>query len=184
MRRLRVTRRMVVTGAVSIAGVGLWFGWRNRFSLQLFLRLQQDTSRPDLEPCEPGALSEVEKERLQQVLATLDGHWALDGLDPGEFLAVLDLKTTRPPSYLAEYRRALAVFDTKGGVSIEAILETLAAPSKTDDRFTDEAHVQSNVIEEFLRLSLARGGFQQFGLTNHPGFWGGEHGYRLARGGG
>jgi hypothetical protein len=175
----RVSRRAVLAGATSMAGLGLWFGWRNRFVLDLYLAFQRDQSRPELAPSATGSLSVGERAELWAVAVEIAEHWGLHGLGRAEFDEVLELKTTLAPSYLAEYRAAL---DALAPASIEGVLEVLAAPRRDEGGgFTAAAHVQTHVIEEFVRLLLARGGFRAFGLANYPGFPGGPAGFRPAR---
>jgi hypothetical protein len=173
-----VTRRALLAGAIGTAGLGVGLGWHQRFAVRLYFAFQQDGSRPALEPCEPGRLAEAEKDAMWRLAGALSEHWRLGSLTRAELDEVLDLKTLQPPSYLAEYRGALARL---GEPSIEAVLGVLTSPRREGERFTGEAHVQSHVIEELVRLLLSRGGFQQFGLANHPGFFGGPAGYRQAR---
>jgi len=84
------------------------------------------------------------------------------------FRAIVDLKTGRPPSYLAEYRAAIARFRAARDQSGEpAALEAVFFED-------DDLHLRHHVIAELLRLQVASGGFRAFGYNNYQGYMGGS----------
>jgi hypothetical protein len=124
---------------------------------------------------EVGSLSEHERQLLWQVAVATGALWSMSELSESELRGFLDLKTQKPPSYLAEYRNALRLFAAGGHdhatpQAVEAVLRH--PPGRRAE------HARQFVIAEFIALHLARGGFHEFGLTRFRGFMG--EGYRVS----
>jgi hypothetical protein len=146
-----------------------------------------------------GALAESQKAHLWELFKTLGAIWAFTNVSREELLMVVDLKTMTAPSYLAEYERAIDLYevrrDTMGPTgTVQAMLkgsplEKSACralsldPSDPEDRATIRlriAHAREFVLAEFIRLYLSRGAFKQFGLSRYPGYLAGNEPYRTS----
>src|SRR5437764_582544 len=59
-------------------------------------------------PAQPGKLANASKDTLWALFSEMARQWQLRLLERTQFERILDLKTTIPPSYLAEYESAAA----------------------------------------------------------------------------
>ena len=122
------------------------------------------------DPDKPGTLDADERDVLWRLFATIGQVWnnAADcTLDRAGFEEVLDLKTSRAPSYLTEYREAVTRLRTlcRNGEET-AVLQRLYF-EKGEDR------LRRFVLAEFIQLQMAYGGFRSLGYRNYKGYMGG-----------
>lgn len=128
-------------------------------------------ARPDglRSPAVTGSLDDAELDDLWTIFAHIDDTWdnqcTID--TRAAFQAIIDLKTARTPSYLTEYRSAVAKF--------RALRTEYEQPRALHRLFfgQDDPHIHHHVIAELLRLHVVHGGFRAFGYANYKGFPGG-----------
>jgi hypothetical protein len=82
--------------------------------------------------------------------------------------AIITLKTTRIPSYFTEYLSAISIFK-----QLRKALDPQQALHHLYFEDVDE-HLKRFVVEEFLRLQIAYGGFRFLPYQNVVGFTGGS----------
>jgi hypothetical protein len=139
--------------------------------------------------------SEIERlwDLFQQIGRTWDNVSAGSAGQRSSWLEFIDLRCTKKPSYLAEYRSALQVVqelvDAYGLVEGYRQLffngkltgET-KDPSKTMSRLR---HAKVFVVDEFIRVQIVAGGFRGFGgrnrAYNYNGFLRGTRYNRVQR---
>ena len=124
------------------------------------------------DPQRTGRLHESQLEQIWQIFDHIGQVWenrdfctiqSLDQLEP-----IITLKTTRVPSYLTEYRAALTIFQ-----QLREDLDPQRALHRLYFESGDE-HLRRYVIEEFLRLQIAHGGFRFLPYQNATGYAGGS----------
>jgi hypothetical protein len=122
-----------------------------------------------------GSLTEGEKALLWDLAVATGALWGMSDLSSSDLRVFLDLKTQKLPSYLVEYRNALRVLTAtgRGPITPHAVEAVLRHPPGAHAE-----HARQFVIEEFIALHLACGGFHRFGLTRFRGFVG--EGYRVS----
>jgi hypothetical protein len=77
---------------------------------------------------------------------------------------IIDLKTSKKPSYLTEYQEALVLFrNRRSEEDEEKALRWLFSLEATSP-------VQQYVLAEFIKLHVAQGGFRTFGYVNYQGY--------------
>lgn len=120
-------------------------------------------------PDQTGRLAEDELDDLFRLFSYISETWQNRcTIDTRAALrTVADLKTGRRPSYLTEYRAAIARF--------RALRTERGEPAALEALFfeDDDPHLRHHVIAELLRLQIAFGGFRAFGYINHEGYMGG-----------
>jgi len=122
---------------------------------------------PDL----TGVLEAGDKADLWQLFAAIDRIWQLEGqcqLVRTSFGGVLDAKTSKRPSYLTEYRAALVRF--------RALREKQGLEAACEQLYADQnpSPLKTHVLDEFIALHMAFGGFRALGYRNAAGFAGGS----------
>ncbi len=127
-----------------------------------------------LTPRRPGAvgvLSVGEKHGLWAMFQYIGQAWetaAFCRLDRAGLDGIVDLKTGAAPSYLAEYRAALARFAVLKQDGEEALALRRLFFEETD------ARLRQLVLAELIELHLAYGGFRALGYRNYRGYMGGS----------
>ncbi|HLL46533.1 MAG TPA: hypothetical protein VK399_07480 [Longimicrobiaceae bacterium] len=133
-------------------------------------------------PLETGLLDAHEKQHLHRAFGYLRKKWEMEAhcvLTQADFHDILDLKTSRPPSYLAEYRETSVLLqcltDEFGG--FERAAEQLLYFDPNDREFAKKriGHIHYFVVREFLNLLVTQGGFRRFGYVNYAGWRGGRY---------
>jgi len=183
--RPRVRRRTILWGAASLALTAIGgAAWYKRYAIRLYLA-NRPHEGPELTESPVGALGADEKNSLWELVSAIGARWSMRDLGREDFDSVVDLKTTAAPSYLSEYRSAIALFEglrREGKDAHAAFAAILRGERGAAGAFTPMAHAQDWVLAEFMNLYLARGGFRQYGFANYRGFAGGPLGYRTFRG--
>jgi hypothetical protein len=184
-------------GLVASSGLMLGLGW--------YLGGRRTPPPPDVEgppadslfPSDTGSLAEGQKAVLWRLAQEAGAVWGMARLAREDFMNVVELKTQRAPSYLAEYRSAIDLFAASApDAGSEQVVPSLLKGVPFDDRqqealksqMTDDtdlqrrlSHMRQFVLAEFLRLHLARGGCQQLQLVRYPGFMGSAGPYLTAK---
>jgi hypothetical protein len=135
--------------------------------------VRQAPPMPD--PQATGQLPQDVLDDLGQMLSYVAVNWQISPtLPPGNFLAMIALKTGQTPSYLTVYGMASALFRqlTAQLGSADAALAYLYAPSPADPP-ANWAVVNAWVMNEFTTLCVSQGGFATYGWALYPGFQGG-----------
>lgn len=132
---------------------------------------------PGLIPSRAGSLAGDEVERLWEIYKTIAATWGETGIDPtlhrSQWLEFLEARTLRDPSYLGEYRSAIRVLDdltVQHGVRALTWLLLESGVKPGDLPTTLLAHAKRYVVDEFIRVWLAAGGFRAYGAENYNGF--------------
>ena len=84
----------------------------------------------------------------------------------------LKTKTTRAPSYLAEYESAARIVEGRSRDGLEALL--LSDFSMSEAPRTRLDHLRHYVVAELAVLHMTLGGFKRFGYRNYAGYMGGR----------
>jgi hypothetical protein len=116
-------------------------------------------------------------DRLWKIFVEIARTWGDPKTDPmpqrSQWLEFVQLRTGREPSYLEEYHNALRVLDDlKAQHGRNAVTKLVRDPGiKSDDPATTPlAHAKKYVVEEFIRVWLATGGFRAYGAGNYNGY--------------
>jgi hypothetical protein len=124
-----------------------------------------------------GSLEPEEVERLWEVFRAIAEAWGSPGTDPAlqysQWLEFVKLRTEQAPSYLAEYRSAVEVLEELTRRYGQGVLRRLLfelGGQTADAATTRLAHVKIYVVDEFIRVWLATGGFRAFGAGNYNGY--------------
>ena len=122
-------------------------------------------------PQTTGVLTPSDKDGMWQIFNHIGKLWQSSRycmLTRTDFDVILDLKTSRPPSYLTAYRGALTrLRSLSGNFGAEKALNKLFSGGE------DES-LRRHVLAELIELQLANGGFRVFGYENYRGFMGGS----------
>jgi len=136
---------------------------------------------PGLLPSDCGDLAPAEIDRLWKVVVAIAEHWGEPDDDPllcrSQWLEFVHVRTSREPSYLAEYRSAIGVLDHLKAERGERAFEWLLFESGLkpgDPPMTALGHLKKYVVDEFIRVWLAAGGFRSYGAGNYNGYVGGS----------
>jgi hypothetical protein len=132
---------------------------------------------PDLLPSPIGELEPDQIERLWSVFVAISDAWGDRHTDVkaqrSQWLEFLQLRTRQAPSYLEEYRNAVRVIDALEAAHPGQAMKTalFASGVKPEDAPTTSlAHFKRYVVDEFIRVWLATGGFRSFGGGNYNGY--------------
>ncbi len=170
-------RTILKVGAAGALGVAL----SPLVELQDFLiRAASAAAKPPLPfPNETGTLDAASVAKLYQIIGYAGIKWQIAGyfnLNLAGFTSIVNLKTTRLPSYWTVYQMTTKVFAdliAKLG-SVEAALEYLYTPDPpSPPQYWDV--VRAWVIQEFLNLYITQNSFKAYGWLNYPGFVGGPY---------
>ena len=129
------------------------------------------------DPETTGLLRDAQKDALWSVFDHIGERWrnaAFNEVARTEFDRILDLKTSRTPSYLAEYVSAVNLLDASAAWMGDA---GSAAGELFEDVGVDgspQRHAHTYVVSEFIMLQIAFGGFRKWGYVNYPGYAGGS----------
>ena len=148
-----------------------------------------DAELPErLLPAEPGPISPNDLEILWQLFVAIATAWggnrhesnghALDrggSPDPlaqrSQWLEFIEARTLTAPSYGGEYRSAVLVLEELSRVHGPAIWdELLFGASRSAPPTSRLGHLRRYVVEEFIKVWLASGGFKAFGAGNFNGY--------------
>lgn len=122
-----------------------------------------------------GQLAQDVLDDLGQMLSYVATNWQISpSLAPGNFLAMIGMKTGQTPSYLTVYGMASTLFRqlTARLGSAEDALAFLYA-SEPDNPPEGWDVVKAWVMNEFTTLCVSQGGFTAYGWKLYPGFQGG-----------
>ena len=130
-----------------------------------------------------GSLGRDEFASLATLCHFVDKAWELEANLPaylGQLESDLGLKTSKPPSYLAEYRHALDLIELVSDASenIEQTWTTLLFAEFDMENFANtkigraRRFVFSEIIAHQVPIS---GGFKSFGWVNYRGYFGGPY---------
>ncbi|HYT88618.1 MAG TPA: hypothetical protein VEL76_07905 [Gemmataceae bacterium] len=130
---------------------------------------------PYLLPSNTGHLSALEVEGLWEVFVHIGQTWGAVGADPlyqrSQWLEFLQVKTEEAPSYLEEYRSALAVLAELREVHSDGMWQKLFFEHGTTSPPTTRlAHLRTFVVEEFIKVWLTSGGFKTYGAGNYNSY--------------
>jgi hypothetical protein len=130
---------------------------------------------PDLLPSATGKLEPEQIERLWEVFVAIANFWGDADPTPlwSQWLEFLELRTAQAPSYLEEYRNAIRVLDDrKRGQSDPGLTKLLSASGvpPRDPVTTPLGHLKRYVVDEFIWVWLATGGFRTYGAGNYNGY--------------
>ena len=142
-------------------------------------------------PSDVGTLDADEKATLWEVAVEAGRLWNAAALERATLLEILDAKTKTAPSYLAEYRFALAEAYAplrSASTAADAVARIWAAEpgrQQDDPSFRGRAgyaqvRMKRFVVGEFLALHLAYGGFGDLGFDRVPGYQGRGGAYAVA----
>lgn len=154
--------------------------WTAKFSWRKLISPPSPKNDPsaDLEPSDIGTLNSTEMDALWGFFRNLGQIWKMNYVAHDAFVNFVQLKTNQPPSYFKVYRSAISCFlELRRTFSEEEAAKRILMDSGTDSQ---TVQIRLYVVREFIRLHLASGGFQQFGIKNVPGHPGGPRGYRLS----
>jgi hypothetical protein len=130
-----------------------------------------------------GALSQSEFETLFALCPFVDKAWNLKA-DLAQYRrqlqSDLELKTTRQPSYLTEYRNAIELIDliARDTSSSEQIWTSLLFSNFDQEQFstTQLGRARHFVFYEIIAHQIPiSGAFKSFGLVNYRGYFGGPY---------
>ena len=144
-------------------------------------------------PAEPGPVSPDDLKVLWQLFVAIATAWgghrresngqALDrngsnahgSPDPlalrSQWLEFVEVRTLTAPSYSGEYRSAVLVLEELSRVHGSAMWdELLFGVSRTAPITSRLGHLRRYVVEEFIKVWLAVGGFKAFGAGNFNGY--------------
>jgi hypothetical protein len=113
-----------------------------------------------------GMLTMREKALMWSIFSAIGDTWGIAEqcfLVRKAFDEILDLKTSRPPSYLGEYKNAIS---TLSGQDPKQALSNFLQ-GQPDEKLL------AFVVAEFIELQLAHGGFRALGYKNYRGYMGG-----------
>ena len=129
------------------------------------------------DPETTGLLRDEQKDALWSVFDHIGERWrnaAFNEVARTEFDHILDLKTSRTPSYLAEYVSAVnllgasAAWMGNAGSAVGALFDDVGVDG------SPQRHAHTYIVSEFIRLQVAFGGFRKWGYVNYPGYAGGS----------
>lgn len=129
------------------------------------------------DPGRTGLLRHEQKDTLWTIFSHIGERWqneTFNNLTRAEFDRMLDLKTSRRPSYYTEYTSAVSFLDE---LSSRTGNTGSAVEKLFDDGYGDgdlQRHAYSYVVSEFIRLHVACGGFRKWGYLNYRGYAGGS----------
>lgn len=135
-------------------------------------------------------LTEYERERLWQLFQEIGRCWKNVFRDSmnlrSSWLEFIEVKTSTPPSYVAEYSNAVLVADELIGLHEESAFERLFLDYLPEDEpRTRLGHAKTYVVDEFMVVQVVAGGFRGFGgrkhAKNYNGFVRGSRYNRLER---
>lgn len=132
---------------------------------------------PGLLPSETGELRAEEADGLWALFVAIAAAWGDPDADPilqkSQWLEFIRVRTLEPPSYLEEYRNALRVLkslrDRDGDRAMTRLLFD-SGLSPAEAASTPLAHLKRYVVDEFIRVWLATGGFRAYGSVNYNGY--------------
>lgn len=147
-----------------------------------FLQFVSDSDAP-FDSSQTGTLNQKEFQTLFTLCEYVDKTWQFDAnlTQYGRQLrADLELKTTRRPSYLVEYRNALELIElgTRNADSIEQFWATLLFSDVTAEDFgaTKLGRARRFVFSEIITHQIPlSGAFKSFGLVNYRAYFGGPY---------
>ena len=122
-------------------------------------------------------LQHEQKDTLWKIFSHIGERWqnaTFNNVTRAEFDRMLDLKTSRRPSYYTEYTSAvsfLSELSSRGG-NIGLAVEKLFEDGYGDNDL--QCHAYFYVVSEFIMLQVARGGFRKWGYLNYRGYTGGS----------
>jgi hypothetical protein len=126
---------------------------------------------------QPGELGPEQIERLWEIFVAIARQWGQPANDPmlqrSQWLEFVELRARQAPSYLEEYRNAVRVLDDWKARLGDQALPTILRESgvKSEDAVTTPlAHLKRYVVDEFIRVWLATGGFRTYGAGNYNGY--------------
>ena len=101
-----------------------------------------------------------------------NGHGSPDPLAlRSQWLEFIEVRTRTAPSYGGEYRSAVLVLEELSRVHGSAMWdELLFGASRTAPMTSRLGHLRRYVVEEFIKVWLAVGGFKAFGAGNFNGY--------------
>jgi hypothetical protein len=132
-------------------------------------------------PSPLGRLSPEEIDQLWDIFVAIARTWGRPDADPmpmrSQWLEFVELRVGQAPSYLVEYQNAIAVLAGWKTDQNEAALTNLLCdssaqpgPASTLAHTTPAAHLKRYVVDEFIRVWLAAGGFREYGAGNYNGY--------------
>lgn len=127
----------------------------------------------ELLPCEPRELTDAEIEKLWRIFKEIGNAWGNAPHGPGglksSWLEFLTAKTTRRPSYVAEYVNACQVVDDliehESDPFQKLLFDNGLSGGPIDTRL---AHAKNFVVDEFIKVQVVAGGFRSFVEPDHP----------------
>jgi hypothetical protein len=132
---------------------------------------------PGLLRSDRGDLRPEQIERLWEVFVAISKTWGDPATEPlsqrSQWLEFLHVRTRQDPSYLEEYRQGIQVLEewkTVHGAGAMTKLLTESGIKSTDPPTSPIAHVKKYVVDEFIRVWLATGGFRNYGAGNYNGY--------------
>ena len=173
---MRLKRRDIILGGLSLGAGALVYAF-NRGGPQNVRDLLSAPTEGLLGPRNPdviGDLSAVESETLWRLVGEIERQWTLSSfvnLDKAKFLEVLHEKTAKAPSYLTEYRQATELIDALSARTPD--WPNVVLLRNSNDIATTFGRARRFVVDEFIDLIVAFGGFRFFGYANYRGFVGG-----------
>jgi hypothetical protein len=126
-------------------------------------------------PSPIGRLSPEEIDQLWEIFVAIATTWGHPDADPmplrSQWLEFVELRVSHTPSYLAEYQNAIQVLEGwKTDQSQAALTKLLRASSAQLGDETPVAHLKKYVVDEFIRVWVATGGFREYGAGNYNGY--------------
>lgn len=125
-------------------------------------------------PSNTDALAAEDIDPLWAVVRAIHAAWGDPVVDPLHFRSQwLEFVTTRAeqqPSYLAEYRSAARVLSELNAVHGDDMWLKLFHEHGGPGLETRLGHLRKYVVEEFIRVWLAAGGFRAYGAENYNGY--------------
>lgn len=121
----------------------------------------------ELLPCEPRELTDAEIEKLWRIFVEIGKAWGNAVHDSAglksSWLEFLTAKTTRRPSYVAEYVNACQVVDDliehETDPFHKLFFDNGVSCGPIDTRL---AHAKTFVVDEFIKVQIVAGGFKSF----------------------
>ena len=142
--------------------------------------LCEDTVGPGLLVGDAQELTNHERHGLWRLFQEIGRNWDCakhDSLDVrSSWLEFVEAKSTNAPSYTAEYSNAVLVCEELVDVHLDDAYRLLFHHNGLPDGppTTRLGHAKHYVVDEFISVQIAAGGFKTFSALNYKGFVGGS----------
>lgn len=120
-------------------------------------------------------LTDREIEELWKLFVAIHDCWGSEACRPEDMASqwreLIHEKSTSEPSYLPHYRSAASILEVLRRERQQQAYEYLFFdPEVTSDPLSPLAHLKNFVVDEFIRVYVASGGFRTYGGANYGGF--------------